>query len=295
MSSLTTKDVTESIQSIITKIKSRFKSSPSLSIFTIVSTLFLSRYIYRKFSDKYNNLPPGPIGLPFFGISFGKLVPILRRRYYRSEILHATYGSNIIYYILGSTPYVTIMSPDIARFVLSHKNALNRPKPAPGAGGVSVDAFVNINGKQWIERRRLAQSVLIRMSTSAEMNKIIRQFLKETVWPILDKKIKKSGQGYGVWQKPRELMSFLTFDTIFYLNFGRTISIDDPLTQKLADLVDRGARSDSSTLNFLPILRNFKYFTKEFDDLRQERYDLYSKLIQQRRDEYYDANKVKLP
>ena len=60
-------------------------------------------------------------------------------------------------------------------------------------------------------------------------------------------------------------------------------------------LIDRGARVDSSALNFLPILRNFSYFTKEFDNLRQERYELYSKLIEQRKTEYYNDNKVKCP
>ena len=73
------------------------------------------------------------------------------------------------------------------------------------------------------------------MCTSKYVNGILDEALTNTVFPKLNEIIdNKEGEWY-----PMDLMKYCAFNTLFYANFGRATSMDDPLYHEMIDVITR--------------------------------------------------------
>eukprot|EP01084_Bolivina_argentea_P293848 505493_1 len=113
-------------------------------------------------------LPPGPIGLPFIG----SLLSMAGAPQSFFNHVSMTYGP-ICYFKMALTDIVVINDSNLARKILENKLIMNRPNVFEIFNPWKSFLFLEAN-KQWILRRKYAQSILIRMCTSDYLNNVIQ-------------------------------------------------------------------------------------------------------------------------
>eukprot|EP01084_Bolivina_argentea_P158306 275777_1 len=190
-----------------------------------------------KIRQKMHNLPPGPS--PLATIYYIAKMLLVKRRLdviSLNKDISKKYGDKGIFYQTSVGFNITkIISSTVAKQILNNKLSHDRPI----FGGKHFEAhiehtadgtapFANLNGKEWKKRRKLSSSILFRMCTSKFVNKILDESLQSVVFPELNK-LSKTQQ---LWY-PSSLMKYTAFNTIFYANYGKHISYDNPLYHSL--------------------------------------------------------------
>lgn len=210
---------------------------------TIMIAILSTYQFYWRYRQKVKKLPPGPSR--FINFLFvikcllkkGKIdVMTMNREFVKY------YGQNGIFYQNGfGLNLCKICCSKVARQVLNNKNALDRPIFGDPKSEIHIEntadgtaPFANLNGKEWESRRKLSQAILFRMCTSKYVNQILDEALTNTVFPKLNQIIDNK----DVWY-PMDLMKYCAFNTLFYANYGRPTSINDPLYHQMIDVITR--------------------------------------------------------
>eukprot|EP01084_Bolivina_argentea_P246247 412149_1 len=260
------------------------------SFFASVVAFLVIHRIYFYLQKKLKRHPPGPYCWPIVSTFFGRLLHGFKYH----QILCERYGPIVIRNRFGSNNYIVdVQNSKLIRQILENKYSLSRP-PRNTTNGVYISAsdknvfsFADTNGKNWQRRRQLAQSVLFRSCTAKFVNQIVDKSLISTVFPELDTLC----QTKQLWY-PRTLLYYIAFNSLFQANFGRSISIKDPLYIKLVDLIDKSFSLfiPSYIISQLPLLlRKIFVSNKVIDKIRtivRERSQTYAELIEIRRKEY---------
>merc|ERR1719464_1867926 len=174
----------------------------------------ITRRIYYTLYHKIKKYPPGPIGLPFFGIFFSL---INSPRFY--SWIGKTY-SPIAMYPLGPKKYQVAIS-DI-KLVNELSKKMNFSHRLPGFSIVSSlgkkepGSFGTVNGKEWVMRRKLFYNSFLKLTDSEFMTKHVQNNIKnKIIIPSIEDAIANDD---GLWY-PKDACFHFTFSTIFGASF----------------------------------------------------------------------------
>ena len=234
-------------------------------------------FMYRK----YYSLPPGPSGLPIFGIFFQWI-----KGNYASRIALGKRYPQIFYSTMLSMPVITLSSSKLVKQLLIQKNFFNRfsiidPKNdyyhSIGTHGKScaLDLILE-NGEKWSRRRKLVQDTLIKVLNRENAGNLLKQTMEQNVKPYLDEIMKSNKPWYT-----NDIFRYITFNTIYSTIFGENLGRDSDFFRKIIKSIH--AQSDNVNLSMaaqkVPFVHYF--LSKRLDKIKDFRHDLLQGLIQQ--------------
>ncbi len=150
-------------------------------IITCVAALtgsLASRHIYCKLHRKWNNYPPGPLGVPIFGfIPTGSgLSPTYLIKEYQED------NQDIVMYYIFGQPTVLISKMDV--FQSTFKKQTYRHQMAPLQNGVRT--FAGSNGDRWKHGRQLNQLSFTSLIKSNYLDSNFQELMQNEIFPELD-------------------------------------------------------------------------------------------------------------
>ncbi|CAK8562837.1 unnamed protein product [Lathyrus sativus] len=160
------------------------------STILIVALLIITAitwYIYIFFfKSKYQNLPPGPSGLPFFG-NLLSLQPELHTYFAGLARIHGP----IFKLRLGSKLGIVVTSPSIAREVLKEHDAIFANRDVPAAARVASYGCSDMvwipNGAEWRMLRKVGVVKMLSNTTLDSVYELRRGEVRRTVEYIHDR------------------------------------------------------------------------------------------------------------
>ena len=264
--------------------------------FLICIALLVLKVIYDELYKKYKKYPPGPhFFSSFFFYRFlliGKVLNILK---FNDELIKKYGKDGILYQKILGMDVCKICSSKVARQILNNKSVLSRPVNIKNKANPSLHIemtdnktfpFSTLNGNKWENRRRLAQSILFRMCKAKYINNIINNSLEKVVFKEIDQIMENNELFY-----PSKWMKYLSFNTMFHVNFGRDIDINDELYINLNRIIIESfalfkfGQIYSIFTTFGQKILQFSSKYKEMERCVNERSVLYRKLIQLRQKE----------
>ncbi|EIN12999.1 cytochrome P450 [Punctularia strigosozonata HHB-11173 SS5] len=230
---------------------------------TIVLALALTGYVVRHASRRRRSpLPPGPKGLPFFGIAskFPKDVPswITYWRWGRQ------YGSPIVYFKLLGKDMLVINSLEVAMELLDSRGAIYSDRPSSTMFGDLLDRrnsvfFVKYGSDRFRQYRRLLNSQLNPRAAS-------------TYVPLQVEELRKFLRGLlRTPEKFRALIRRNAGAVILKVTYGYSVDSDDDHFVRLADdriRISEQASAPGWMVDSIPIL---KYVPSWFPGARFKR------------------------
>eukprot|EP01084_Bolivina_argentea_P300469 518116_1 len=259
------------------------KKNKCIAIFGFLGSSYLIHEIYWYIHRKRNNLPPGPNGLPFLGTFYVNLFPSHFKHTPRKWAKQ--YGPIIYTTLFAGLPFIMISSTKIIKQLFPKKEFLNRapvfdPKTNYHPSIFQVDnvmPLVTINGNKWTLRRKHAQDCLFRVLTNANVQKIMHQAVTTEIEPYLKNILNEN----AVWY-PREIMTYIAFNTIFHTLFGEQVERNSVLYNELVEDIDNTFKL--GTIDVLCMKMPFMkyFFGSKLDAVRHRRNNTILKLIQKR-------------
>ena len=259
---------------------------------TIVSSAsflsyIVSRQVYRSYWKLY---PPGPIDYPFIGVSpYWKAImkgskddamnlPNKLAEVYGDICLINIMGWKVVY--LNNSGLTKMFTTNKKyRHIAGHKFI--------GTGFVLFSAkdgtqnFFSINGPEWVKRRKLFVSIFTKILTTKFMNKVAGTAVKKVLIPEINKICIKQNKAL----KPREILKYTAFQTVFYANFDRFVDKNDELFIKLRDEIVIQNKMATEPVVYLAMNDpNFK-LPKRFYDAQDRLSKIINNIMDQRRDE----------
>ena len=254
-------------------------------------SLILLRQFYYFLYRKYHSLPPGPNGLPLFGMFF------TWNRGTNSRInLSKRYGP-IFYSTFVGSSIVTISSAKLAKKILTQKEFLNRdPFVNPEKnyhvsllthGKSQAMSLATLNGDEWRKRRKLCQETLFRILNNENVANIFKIVMHTELDPVLNDLINSNKAWY-----PKDLCGYIAFNTIFSTLFGQKLDRNSQLFKEMYG--DFNKHLELSLLDGLVSkLPFFKYiYGSTIDTLRTRRDERILRFIKEKVNNK-DDNKMK--
>eukprot|EP01084_Bolivina_argentea_P130714 230757_1 len=254
--------------------------------------LICSNYVANKLYKKVNCLPPGPTGIPFIGYTLHTLfiykwyINVARK--YGPIVSLKTLNKNII----------LINSSKIAKQILSRKDLQDRDtksheKMFNMMSKTNDLPFGLVNGIEWKQRRKIVHAHLIRILTTEFVNDVYRQSINEKLIPYLNNIINSKNK---LWY-PREIATYLAFNTIFQANFGK-LSDSEQNSKHRQLMDDLGKIFLPQTFlriiltRLLPFLKYSPLFMRYLNDLRNRLIENVELLMQNAtKNSFIDYNK----
>ena len=273
-----------SILRLITNRWGKLKSSKLKAGIAAIAAIYicnLARKAYWFMHRKNNSLPPGPNGLPLLGI----ISQWNKGTESRIE-LSKKYGP-IFYSTLPGYPLVIISSSKLVKQLLPQKEFLFRPQiihpkrdyyhSVESVGKSQAMSFIHENDDKWTQRRKLSQDTLFKILNNANVTKLLKQAMETEVEPYIEGIIKSNKAWY-----PRDIVEYITFNTIYATIFGKKISKNGQLFKQMnKDIRDAFA---VSLINIFAVKVPFaKYiYGPRIDQVRNRKDECYLKLVNER-------------
>eukprot|EP01084_Bolivina_argentea_P289288 496720_1 len=259
------------------------KNKVKASIVGLAAALLL-RYIYVKIYRKIYQLPPGPDGLPLIGclMHSGKLQSFF-------NFVTMIYGP-IAYFKIGSIGFLVIGNSSLSKRVFERKELCDRPTLSSPLVPKDLISFIQMKyDNSCIKRRKLSQSIFVASCTSKHINKILTDTMLTDIIPNIEKCCTSSEGWY-----PKPDLTYLTWNIVFHLNFGRSVGRNDEFYKK--EMWLRQQRENQSILKSLTaltfpiIVEKFPAFFEREKSIMDTQIGLYKDIIAQRRSEYVTEN-----
>ncbi|MQL98494.1 hypothetical protein Taro_031201 [Colocasia esculenta] len=211
-------------------------------------------------SQKFTNLPPGPLSLPVFG-NWLQVGNDLNHRFLAS--IAAKYGK-VFLLRLGVRNLVVVSDPDLATQVLHTQGVEFGSRPRNVVfdifTGNGQDMVFTIYGDHWRKMRRI-------MTLPFFTNKVVQQY-REMWEQEMDLAVVDLGDdGHGEWANPegvvvRRRLQLMLYNIMYRMMFdARFESVTDPLFQQATQFnSERSRLAQSFEYNygdFIPVLRPF--------------------------------------
>ena len=237
---------------------------------------------------KWNKLPPGPVELPFVGSLW-----YFKKHHDPNDkmgVLHkvsADYG-DIAYYKVLTLQQIIISNSELFKKIVTDKRfrdvSNNRwiPKEfSPLFSAKNMEqSFMNINGEEWVQRRKLFLSVFNKMMTTKWMDKVNGTAIRKELIPEINKCIEENRPFF-----PGTACRYLSFQSIFYANFNRFVAKDDEWFVKLRDEFETALKmsSDQAVINWTVYGKG--PLDPKYEASRDRVSDLINQLMDRRREE----------
>ena len=191
------------------------KQSAMISIAGGVAAYFTVRKVYDVLQRKYNNYPPGPVGMPMIG-SLTKSTKNCRE--FLAE-LGENYGDVSMYYQLGQ-PIIVINNSKLMHEYFIKKEFSNRPERHL----FKPKSLMSMNLDDMHFRRKMfVQSLISKTQRSSNLYKYIGKVLKEDTFKAIDECINNNN---NVWKITQDI-KYATFSTIFGALFDGEMDRND--------------------------------------------------------------------
>ena len=259
------------------------KTSKYIVIITIFlpSCMLLVRELYWYFYRKYHSLPPGPNGLPLFGILFAwhrNSVPRINLSKKYGPIFFSTVlGIHLI--VLSSSHLVKQIFPQ--KKFLNHETFFDPEKDyyhsMNTCGKSNAFSLVQINGESWKKRRKLSQDTLFKVLNRENTGNLLKNTMETEFVPYLDEIIKSN----KAWH-PRAIFQYITLNTIYSTLLGEKLDRNSAVFHQLQkDMEDSilNAGTDAMVTK-LPFMKYF--FAEKLDRIKHRRDQNILKLINKR-------------
>jgi len=302
-----TKAYVSDILNVITKNKIAF-------IVLGITSLSILRSLYFKLYRNINKLPPGPIGIPYYGILPSLLINMASQKKFGNKNgnlqKHGEQYGPLSSYWMANNLYILINDSKLCHTILKNRNIIDRPKAwvtdYDPTSDVDDDAFSfrNVNGKDWVKRRKIAQVAIGKLGANKHLDKILGSVMNDTIHPKLNKIIngEKNVKGNemdkdnkGLWY-PRELVNFIAFRTIYHSNFGGIISYEDSLDNSVVAVNKQGLTAKMAiiftVLKVIKITRYIPFIYNPYKEFVKHRNNCIATIIDKRLNSNdYDVNK----
>ena len=254
----------------------------------------LSRVLYCKLHRKWNNYPPGPIGLPLIG--YLHKFDIGEPSFY--EEMDAEHRGMVLLY-LGMTPFLFINDAEILKDVFVRSPEIRDFR----AFSVSLKQYAvplnSLNGSLWRKRKKMVHSTFAWMTRSNYIDTMMKALMTDFVFPSLDKKAAEytlSDDAANTHYFCREDVKWFGFAFLFGVFFGVDSDIpglNDPEFKRFMKLDESGlgafAKHFVLSLGWLSALLLDKLYVFEpFDKMGNMLRDWHRKCERKDGDTYFD-------
>eukprot|EP01084_Bolivina_argentea_P024360 45402_1 len=256
---------------ILVKLKKYISRNKVKSSILFMPIMLLIRYIYCKLIRYMYQLPPGPIGFPIFGVLLSIKPPFIRIPDFAK--IAEKYGP-VTMFSLGPLSEVLISDSKIAKQVIRQRCALNRwdmifENYGPAQTGIlsildaddyKTQALIMISNQDWMRRRKLITTTIVRHLTNKVLNEIMNNSFENTLVKYLDNIVNKN----ELWS-PKEVLEYITFNTIFVSSFGdQNVKMNDELYKKVSGFVDTSVSLAANGILFLIVKYPHIFMPKRF-------------------------------
>ena len=145
-------------------------------------------------------------------------------------------------------PLIVLSSSKLVKQLFPQKEFLNRDQffdiekdyyhSMVAVGESEAYGFVNINGEKWKKRRKLSQDTLFKVLNNKNAGNLLKQAMDNEVKPYLDEIIKSNKPWY-----PREILKYITFNTIYSTLSGKTLDINSKSFKQMQYVIDTAFKS----------------------------------------------------
>ncbi|XP_071489231.1 cytochrome P450 2J4-like [Diadema antillarum] len=215
-------------------------------IFGIISLLVA--WCVRRYLSRPRNLPPGPSGVPFFGVLF----TIMRSKLSPLELFTSwakQYGE-IYSFTVGPVTMVMVNSLSIIRETFQNPKLNDRPHSRlyEEITGFANNGVTLSNGEVWKEQRQFVHTVFRSLGVG---KKNYEDTVAREVGQLVDAFEKKGGQPFD----PNDLLSAAVFNIICSVVFGTQYSYDDEEFVEMLRLITSNLEMTSAggLIFYLPI------------------------------------------
>ena len=269
------------------------KGNKYLSIIAIcIPSYILFREMYWFLYRKYYSLPPGPNGLPILGIflqwnfNMNKRIQ-LSNKY--GQILYTTW--------IGAVPMIVLNSSKLVKQIFPKKEFLNRDTffdpstnyyhSCNSVGKSAVMHYIMSSGDEWKNRRKLSQDTLFKVLNNKNAGNLFKETFETEVKPYLSKYVNDTDKPWY----PREIIDYITFNTIYSTIFGKKLGRNSKLFSKMRK--DFEDTFDLTLLDALVVKIPFAsyFYGEKLDKVRDSRNETLLQLVNERVNENDGKNK----
>ena len=255
----------------------------------IASTGYLvAHQIYKRLERKWNKLPPGPAELPLIGsLWYFILYHDPKDKMASLHRMSSTYG-DILYLRIMGISQITISDSELFKKIVTDKRfrdvSNNRWIPMKFsplfAAKDGEQNFVNLNGEEWVQRRKLFLSVFNKMMTTKWMDKVNGTAIQKELIPEINKCIEENRPFL-----PKATCKYLSFQSIYYANFNRFAARDDEWFVKLRDEFERAIKFGVEDDMIQWMMYGKGPLDPKYEQCRDNISEIINQLMDQRREE----------
>jgi len=281
--------ISQVLENWLARFKKVQKNNKILSTIALLAGIGVFYRLYWSLYSKLKKLPPGPIGLPYFGSFF----QITSNPFNFLQELPEKYGP-LVYCRIGVRDTVFINDSKLAKDLFPLKPMLNRPYDIdiafrePGLVGF-------INGSEWIKRRKIIHDFFVVSLTNENVTEITKKTLNDITFPIFDKQIATSSNN-EIELKIDDISYSTIFNILYIVAFGTVISVNDENYKKCSNFIKKWFTSLTmlNPMQFLPIsyyLISAKINLKQkLIELNQDQEEIFGQMIEKRKLQYDPKN-----
>ena len=248
--------------------------------------------VTQKIYRKYKSYPPGPMDFPFLGCLPQVILGLFTGGIDKEDVmafvhnLADKHGDLMMVHIAGWKMVYLNNSELTKQFLQSKQYRKISGNKWLGNGFIlfgakdGTQSFFAVNGTQWIKRRKLFISIFTKILTTKFMNKVCGTAVKKVLLPEIDQICIEQKKTL----KPREILKYTAFQTIFYANFDRFVDKNDELFIKLRDelVLQNKMSNDQEVIQYAQ--RGGK-ISQKYYDARDRMSDIINEIMDQRRAE----------
>eukprot|EP01084_Bolivina_argentea_P182723 315402_1 len=273
-----------SFELVMDKMKSAWnqqnKYSKYLAIAGIsIASCSLGRHLYWMMYRKYDCLPPGPIGYPLLGV--------LWNLNSEQNIKRAKQYGPIQYMNVLGEAVIILNSSKLVKQLFIKKDFLNRAivfdkendyyHCMTSTGQSEALSFLSINGNPWKKRRKLCRDTLFKILDNKHTSNLLQKTFNNEFKPYLNEIISTKKAWY-----PRNIMEYITLNTIYSTIFGKKLERDSKLFLELQEDINSFFKLGVTDymVTKLPFLKYI--YGQKLDKIRDRRDETLLRLIKER-------------
>jgi len=240
--------------------------SSSVWLWICVTTILLIALRIKKYLIVLKNLPPGPCGIPFFGILF-----TLNMEFHLKLTEWANKYGKAISFMMGTTRMVVLSDYKLIKKAFAKVELSSRPQQII-SDIIEGKGLINVNGKLWQTQRKFLIQQKFGMKAWGSGTNQIEQTISKEVEQLISSIENAKKNPFD----PEAIINCAVSNVICSITMSTRFKEDDEKFRRFMHLFDEGFKLFNKTgpLIFIPVLKHIPCIQETVEHIKKNRAEM---------------------